>query len=386
MDIQQLLNTPPRRLPSEIPETPAPVPTPFSQLTTQSWDSQNGPRPPTPFSQLTTQSWDSRNGPRPSESLITLASSQNNLPQTPRTKGPYAPTLTRSDRIRIKTALDFNVPPDAIYKKYGYSLSQIQRAKYSRLTPQVHRRGRKPIIQSPIRRELANWLEESPSRRYVAFKHIPQITPLRFGLQDRKQQAIRTAFKLVGYGRRIAPKKGFSEDPGVMRERVDFAEEAITWTPERLFNQIFSDEVWAMGGAHTQAWVTVKEDGSDRLDPACVKHKYSKLPAWMFHGTIVMGGKGPATFWEKEWGSIDSFKYDAVILNNIEAFLAANPDKSFIWMQDNAPSHRSYETQDNLRRRRIPYIKFPRYSPDLNLIEHVWNWMKDWIQKHYYTA
>ena len=96
-------------------------------------------------------------------------------------------------------------------------------------------------------------MEESPSRRYIAFKHIPQITPLRFGLQNRGPQAIRTAFKLVGYGRRIAPKKGFSEDPGVMRERVDFAEEAITWTPERLFNQIFSDEVWAMGGAHTQA-------------------------------------------------------------------------------------------------------------------------------------
>ena len=208
MDIQQLLNTPPRRLPSEIPETPAPVPTPFSQLTTQSWDS--------------------RNGPRPSESLITLASSQNNLPQTPRTKGPYAPTLTRSDRIRIKTALDFNVLLDAIYKKYGYSLSQIQRAKYSRLTPQVHRRGRKPLIQSPTRQELINWMEESPSRRYIAFKHIPQIAPPRLGLQNRKQQAIRTAFKLVGYGRRVAPKKGFSEDLAVMRERVDFAEEAIT--------------------------------------------------------------------------------------------------------------------------------------------------------------
>jgi hypothetical protein len=90
-----------------------------------------------------------------------------------------------------------------------------------------------------------------------------------------------------------------------------------------------------------------------------------------------MGGKGPVTFWEKEWGSIDSFKYDVVILNNIEAFLAVNPNKSFIWMQDNAPSYRSYETQDNLRRRRIPYIKFPRYLPDLNLIEYVWNWMKD---------
>ena len=220
-------------------------------------------------------------------------------------------------------------------------------------------------------------MEESPSRRYIAFKYIPQITPLRFGLQNRGPQVIRTTFKLVGYGRRIAPKKRFSEDPGVMRERVDFAVEAITWTPKRLFNQIFLDEVWAMGGTHTQSWITVKEDDSNRLDPVYVKHKYSKLPAWIFHGIIIMGGKGPATFWKKEWGSIDSFKYDAVILNNIEAFLATNPDKSFIWMQDNAPSHRSAETQNNLRIRRIPYIKFPRYSPDLNLIEYVWNWIKD---------
>ena len=55
-----------------------------------------------------------------------------------------------------------------------------------------------------------------------------------------------------------------------------------------------------MGGAHTQSYITVKEDGSDRLNPECVQHKYRKLPAWMFHGTIVMGGKGLATFWEKE--------------------------------------------------------------------------------------
>jgi len=134
---------------------------------------------------------------------------------------------------------------------------------------------------------------------------------------------MRTAFKLVGYGRRIAIRKGFSDDPEVMQERVDFAE-GLTWTPERLFHQVFSDEVWAMGGAHTQSYITVKEDGSDRLNPECVQHKYRKLPAWMFHGTIVMGGKGPATFWEKEWGSMDSYKYDAVILNNVESFFDAN--------------------------------------------------------------
>jgi hypothetical protein len=111
---------------------------------------------------------------------------------------------------------------------------------------------------------------------------------------------VQTAFKLVGYGRRVTKKKGFSDDPEVMQERVDFAEEGLTWIPDRLYHQIFSDEVWAMGGAHTQSHVTVKEGGSDRFDSACLQHKYSKLPAWMFHGIIVIGGKGPATFWEKE--------------------------------------------------------------------------------------
>jgi hypothetical protein len=116
MDIHRLLNTPPRRrLPSEILETPPPPPPiPLSQLSTQLWDSQNGPRP---LSQLSTQSWDSQNGPRPPlcESSFTSASSQSDLPQTPK-KGPYAPTLTRTDRIRIKTAFDFNISPEEIRK------------------------------------------------------------------------------------------------------------------------------------------------------------------------------------------------------------------------------------------------------------------------------
>jgi len=116
MDLQRLLNTPPRRrLPSEIPETPPP-PLPLSQLSTQSWDSQNGPRPPR-------------------ESSVP-GSSQSNLLQTPKKqKQEYAPTLTRTDRIRIKTALDFGISPEEIRTKYGYIISQIQRAKNLRFTP-----------------------------------------------------------------------------------------------------------------------------------------------------------------------------------------------------------------------------------------------------------
>jgi hypothetical protein len=359
MDIQCILNPE-----IEIPETPSPI-TPLSRASTQLL-------PPPGSSLQSTQDSLSSNS-----SFDTVITSVTSTPLgTPRQQ------TTRDQRIQIQTALLFKVPWEEIREKLHVTDHQIRYARKHRLTPQKDRRHIRPKLHTPQKRVLEQFFLESPSHRHIPFQQIPNLLPEL----NAKEDAIHTAARELGYCRRKAHKKGFSDDPRVWAQRVAFAQEGITWDRERLQRQMFSDEVWAFGGAHTESWVTVKEDGSDRYWPENLQHKYSKAPAWMFHGTIVDGKKGPAVFWEKEWGTVNSERYNTYILSGIQAFIRQHPLEGYIFMHDGAGPHRSIETKFNLFQREIRNIQFPPYSPDLNLIEHVWNWMKNWIQEHYWKA
>lgn len=52
-------------------------------------------------------------------------------------------------------------------------------------------------------------------------------------------------------------------------------------------------------------------------------------------------------------------------------------------VQDNAPAHAAQSTRIDLEERQIIAIDWPPFSPDLNLIENVWNCMKDYQDKHW---
>jgi hypothetical protein len=89
MDLQRILNTPQRRLPSEIPETPSPI-TSLSRASTQSWDSQNGPRPSTQATE------DSQSSVSSFDTVTTFVTTT-----PPRNRSEEC---TRDKRIQIQTA------------------------------------------------------------------------------------------------------------------------------------------------------------------------------------------------------------------------------------------------------------------------------------------
>jgi hypothetical protein len=147
---------------------------------------------------------------------------------------------TCDQRLAIKTALRFKVLWSKIRKEFNMSNRQIQHANCYRLTPQKKKCSKKPRLFTPPKKALKAWLLESPSWRHVPWKQIPLRAP---EFSDFGEQAISIAMKALGYRRQVAKRKGFLTDLDVMRKRLEFVQEAINWTRERLYLQIFSDEV-----------------------------------------------------------------------------------------------------------------------------------------------
>jgi transposase len=52
-------------------------------------------------------------------------------------------------------------------------------------------------------------------------------------------------------------------------------------------------------------------------------------------------------------------------------------------MQDGVPGHLAGNIIRELAERGIYPIFWPAYSPNLNPIETIWNWMKDYIEERY---
>lgn len=265
------------------------------------------------------------------------------------------------------------ISQSAIATRTGLTLSQVQYAASHPASPKK-RSGRRPALTEAQVEDLIAFITASKEGRRMPYCKLPQALGFTVG-----EYCIRHTLRKLGYHRCVAwPKPPISEKNRLLR--LEWSHEHRDWTPSQWAQELWSGETWVSPGRHTKTWVTRKP--GEELDPACIVEKDQRKAGWMFWGCFSgQAGKGPCVFWEKEWGSVNATSYCERVVPLVDDWIRLHPGHRF--MQDTALAYHSKLTAADFNERGVEDSSWPPYSPDLNPIETVWNWMKNWIQDNY---
>lgn len=162
-------------------------------------------------------------------------------------------------------------------------------------------------------------------------------------------------------------------------KRLAFAKKWLVNGECKLENVIWTDETRVASHPNNrivELWTNLGEV------PAQVK-MHSGGNSVMFWGCFSKHGTGPLT---SLVGKVDHKEYINILKENlIPEILLAKRTIPGTWrlMQDNAPVHTAAPVKRFLASKRIEFIDWPPYSPDLNPIENIWHWMKHILETEY---
>jgi hypothetical protein len=271
-------------------------------------------------------------------------------------------------RARVVTLKREGKTNQEIAEETGLSRSTIIRT-FNQFKDRTNFYYQKPKVGRPRKmtesdaRVAARMLASTKARdaNDVRKKRFPQFSA----------QTIRRRLREQGLQAHVRRKKPLLTERH-KRARRDWARAQSDWSTEDWNSVIFSDESkFNQVGSDGRSWCWRRsgEAYNERYTKKIVKHGGGNIMVW---GCITPHGVGRL---HRVTGRMDATQY-VEILN--KSFLGTLKDygikrKDVYFQQDNDPKHTSKTAKLWFTTKKVDVLPWPASSPDMNIIEHVWD-------------
>ncbi|GFT90727.1 transposable element Tcb2 transposase [Trichonephila clavipes] len=172
--------------------------------------------------------------------------------------------------------------------------------------------------------------------------------------------------------------------PAHQRRRYLWCREHRNWRDNEWGRVLFTDESRFSLSSDSHRILIWRERGS-RNHPSNIieKDRYGGRGVLVWGG-IMLGSRTDLHIFDA--GSVNGTRYcNEILLPYVRLFRGAM-GLQFLFMDDNAPCHRTVAAEQLLESEDIERMDCPARSPDLNPIEHVWDFSRQTLGSSYLTT